>query len=136
MVRIGIVFAIISIALMVWAYSYSHAPGYQGNPESWKTMVFTTLCIAQMGHALAVRSISRLVIEVNPFSNPYLLWAVVVTTALQLALVYVPPLRSFFGTHYLSPTELLICLGFSSLLFVWVEMEKLFFRFYYSRRRA
>jgi Ca2+-transporting ATPase len=134
MIRIGIVFAIISIALMVWAYNYTHAPGYQGNPDTWKTMVFTTLCIAQMGHALAVRSISRLVIEVNPFSNPYLLWAVVVTTALQLALVYVPPLQSFFGTHYLSPTELLICLGFSSLLFVWVEMEKLFFRFYYSRR--
>src|SRR4028118_936872 len=101
MVRIGIVFAIISIALMVWAYNYTHAPGYQGNPEAWKTMVFTTLCVAQMGHALAVRSINRLVIEVNPFSNPYLLWAVVVTTGLQLALVYVPPLQSFFGTHYL-----------------------------------
>ncbi len=134
MVRIGIVFAIISIAMMVWAYNYTHAPGYQGNPDTWKTMVFTTLCIAQMGHALAVRSISRLVIQVNPFSNPYLLWAVVVTTALQFALVYVPPLQSFFGTHYLSMTELLVCLAFSSLLFVWVELEKLFFRFYYSRR--
>ncbi|HEY9610753.1 MAG TPA: cation-transporting P-type ATPase [Allocoleopsis sp.] len=136
MVRIGIVFSIITIALMVWAYNHTHAAGYQGDKDTWKTMVFTTLCIAQMGHALAVRSISRLVIQVNPFSNPYLLWAVVVTTALQLALVYVPPLQNFFGTHYLNLTELAICLGFSSLLFVWVEMEKLFFRFYFSRRRA
>lgn len=134
MIRLGIVFAIISIALMVWAYNHTHAPGYQGNRESWKTMVFTTLCIAQMGHALAIRSNSRLVIELNPFSNPYLLWAVIVTTALQLALVYVPPLQSFFGTHPLDIAELGVCLGFSALLFVWVEMEKLFFRFYFSRR--
>ncbi|MBD2743973.1 HAD-IC family P-type ATPase [Coleofasciculus sp. FACHB-1120] len=135
MVRIGIIFAIISIALMAWAYNYTHAPGYQGNPDVWKTMVFTTLCLAQMGHALAVRSNSRLTIELNPFTNLYLWGAVVVTTALQLMLVYVPPLRSFFGTHYLTLTELGICIAFSSLMFVWVEMEKLFIRFFYKGRR-
>ncbi|MFE1747893.1 cation-translocating P-type ATPase [Coleofasciculus sp. H7-2] len=134
MVRIGIIFAIISIALMAWAYNYTHAPGYQGNKDAWKTMVFTTLCIAQMGHALAVRSNTRLTIELNPFTNLYLWGAVVVTTALQLMLIYVPPLRSFFGTHYLSLTELGICIAFSSLMFVWVEMEKLFIRFYKGRR--
>ncbi|MEP0752699.1 cation-translocating P-type ATPase [Trichocoleus sp. Lan] len=135
MVRIGIVFAIISIALMAWAYNYTHAPGYPGNPDVWKTMVFTTLCLAQMGHALAVRSNSQLTIEMNPFTNLYLWGAVVVTTALQLMLVYVPPLRSFFGTHYLTLTELGICIGFSALMFVWVEMEKLFIRFFYKGRR-
>lgn len=129
MVRIGIIFAIISIALMWWAYSHTHAPGYQGNPESWKTMVFTTLCIAQMGHAIAIRSNNQLTIEMNPFSNLFVLGAVVVTTLLQLMLIYVPPLRDFFGTHWLSPTELWICIGFSALMFVWVELEKLFFRF-------
>jgi Ca2+-transporting ATPase len=98
-------------------------------------MVFTTLCLAQMGHAMAVRSNTKLTIELNPFSNPYLLWAVGVTSALQLALVYVPFLQSFFGTHPLSGMELLICVGFSALMFVWVEMEKLFFRLFYSRRQ-
>jgi Ca2+-transporting ATPase len=135
MVRIGIVFAIISIALMAWAYNYTHAAGYQGNKDAWKTMVFTTLCLAQMGHALAVRSNTRLTIELNPFTNLYLWGAVVVTTALQLMLVYVPPLRSFFGTHYLTLTELGICIGFSALMFVWVEMEKLFIRFFHKGRR-
>jgi Ca2+-transporting ATPase len=107
MIRIGIVFAIISIALMWWAYNHTNAPGYQGDRETWKTMVFTTLCLAQMGHAIAIRSNTRLTIEMNPFSNPYVLGAVVVTTILQLMLVYVPPLRAFFGTHWLSPTELM-----------------------------
>ncbi len=128
MIRIGIVFAIISIALMWWAYNHTNAPGYQGNPDAWKTMVFTTLCLAQMGHAIAIRSNTRLAIEMNPFSNPYVLGAVVITTILQLMLVYVPPLRDFFGTHWLSPTELGICFGFSALMFVWIEIEKLFLR--------
>ncbi|MBD1907389.1 cation-translocating P-type ATPase [Trichocoleus sp. FACHB-832] len=126
MIRIGIIFAIISIALMVVAYRYF--------PDDWKTMVFTTLCIAQMGHALAVRSNTRLTIELNPFSNPYLLWAVTVTTALQMMLLYVPFLQDFFNTTPLSLQELGICLGFSSLMFVWVELEKLFIRWYKSRQ--
>lgn len=129
MIRIGIVFAIISIILMAWAYNHVKVvTGPDLNPDRWKTMVFTALCIAQMGHALAIRSNSQLTIEMNPFSNPYVLAAVVVTSILQLLLVYVPPLQAFFGTHYLSLPELAICLGFSALMFVWIEAEKLFFR--------
>ncbi|MBD2531467.1 cation-translocating P-type ATPase [Nostoc flagelliforme FACHB-838] len=128
MIRIGIIFAIISIALMWWAYQHTHAAGYQGNPEAWKTMVFTTLCLAQMGHAIAIRSNNRLAIEMNPFSNIFVLAAVVVTTILQLMLVYVPPLRDFFGTHYLNMQELGVCIGFSALMFVWIEAEKIFLR--------
>lgn len=128
MIRIGIIFAIITIALMWWAYNHTHAAGYQGDREAWKTMVFTTLCIAQMGHAIAIRSNTRLTIEMNPFSNPFVLGAVVVTTILQLMLIYVAPLRAFFGTHWLNPTELGICFGFSALMFVWIEIEKLFLR--------
>ena len=124
-VRIGIIFAIITITLMTWAYNSAQA---SGNPDSWKTMVFTTLCISQMGHALAVRSHQRLTIELNPFTNPYLLASVVVTTLLQLMLIYVPPIRSFFGTEVLTGQQLLICFGFSLLIFVWVELEKLFVR--------
>ena len=129
MVRIGIIFAITTIILMMWAHSHVQAVPVEGlSKERWKTMVFTALCIAQMGHAIAIRSNSRLTIEMNPFSNPFVLAAVTVTTILQLMLVYVPPLRTFFGTHALSLSELGICLGFSALMFVWIEGEKLFLR--------
>lgn len=130
-IRMGIIFAVMTIALMLWAYNESQKPG--NDPDSWKTMVFTALCLAQMGHAIAVRSDYRLTIEMNPFSNPYLLGAVVVTTVLQLMLIYVPPLRNFFDTNLLTPQQLLICLIFSSLMFVWIEGEKLFIRWYHKR---
>ena len=135
MVRIGIVFAILTIILMTWAYYHVQMVTDPGlNPERWKTMVFTTLCLAQMGHAIAIRSNTQLTIELNPFTNLFVWGAVIVTTALQLALVYVPPLQSFFGTHALSMAELGVCLGFSALMFVWIEMEKVFIRFYKKRR--
>jgi P-type Ca2+ transporter type 2C len=132
MVRIGIIFALVTIALMAWSYNYDQATG--ADPNHWKTMVFTTLCLAQMGHALAVRSDTRLIVEMNFFSNPYLLGAIALTTVLQMLLIYVAPLRNFFGTTVLSLTDILICLGFSMLVFVWVEMEKLYYRHFSARR--
>ena len=129
MLRVGIVFAILAISLMLWSYGYTHrvfGPGLSA--ERWKTMVFTMLCLAQMGHAIAVRSGDRLAMEMSPWSNPYVLLAVATTSLLQLLLIYVPALRNFFGTQYISVTELLVCVGFSLLLFVWLETEKLFVR--------
>jgi Ca2+-transporting ATPase len=131
MIRIGIIFSILSITLMNWAYGYVQSVG--GDPNRWKTMVFTTLCIAQMGHAIAVRSSTRLTLTMNPLSNPFVWGAVILTTLLQLMLIYMPPLQTFFGTQTLSLTELAVCFGFSSLMFVWVELEKIFIRWY--RRR-
>ena len=128
-VRIGIIFAILTITLMYWSYNYA---SLEGNSERWKTMVFTTLCLAQMGHAIAIRSSTRLTIQMNPLSNPYVWSAVSLTTVLQLLLIYVAPLRNFFNTHILSFTELGVCFGVSLLMFVWLELEKLFFKWFYK----
>jgi Ca2+-transporting ATPase len=130
MIRIGIVLAIITIAMMSWAYGYTQTNTAGGtlDPDRWKTMVFTTLCLSQMGHALAIRSNTRLFMEINPFSNPFILASVILTSILQLLLIYVEPLRNFFSTHYLTFMELMICIGFSALTFVWIELEKLFIR--------
>ena len=124
MVRVGLLLTLLTIVLMVWAYHHTHAPAYAGHPDTWKTMVFTTLCLAQMGHALAVRSDTQLTWQLKPGTNPYLWGSVLATTALQLLLIYVPVLQRFFGLYPLSGLELLICLGFSTLLFVWLEGEK------------
>ena len=113
--RIGVVFAAITIAMMLFV-------AHTGRP--WKTMVFTTLCLAQMGHALTTRS-ERPLIQVAPLSNPWLLGAVVFTTLLQLSLLYVPVLSRFFGTVPLSLQDLGICIGFSLVFFLYLELEKM-----------
>jgi Ca2+-transporting ATPase len=126
MIRIGLVLAIVTIAVMAWAHGYTQAHTEGGlSPDRWKTIVFTTLCVAQMGHALAIRSNTKLVAQVDPWSNPALLLSVSITTFLQLLLIYIEPFRNFFGTHYLPLDELMVCIGASALIFVWIEVEKL-----------
>ena len=62
----------------------------------------------------------------NPFSNPWLLWAVVLTTGLQLLLLYVPVLAKFFGTVPLRAADLLVGVGL--ILLVDLELETITLR--------
>jgi Ca2+-transporting ATPase len=137
MIRIGIILAIITISLMVWAFGYTNA-NFDDiyHKERWATMVFTTLCLAQMGHAIAIRSNTQLTIELDPRTNLYVWGSVIMTTVLQLVLIYVEPFRRFFGTHLLRPEELAICFGFSALMFVWIELEKLVIRWWMWQRQS
>jgi P-type Ca2+ transporter type 2C len=136
MLRIGLILGIVTILMMSWADTYTQQNTVGGtlSPDRWKAMVFTTLCLAQMGHALAIRSNTRLFAQVNPPSNPFLIVSVVLTSILQLLLIYVEPLRNFFGTHYLTGQKLWVCVGFSALIFVWIELEKLFIQWYKARK--
>jgi len=90
----------------------------------WQTMVFTTLTLAQMGNALAIRSNIDSIFKIGFFSNKLMLSAVLVTFLLQLALIYVPFLQNFFSTEALSLNDLLIALVASSVVFFAVEIEK------------
>ena len=90
----------------------------------WQTIVFTTLTLAQMGNALAIRSNKDSVFTIGFFSNKLMLLAVAMTFLLQLALIYVPFLQEFFRTQALTTQELLISLVASSSIFVAVEFSK------------
>ena len=50
--------------------------------------------------------------------------SVLLTSGLQLLLLYVPPLSRFFGTQPLNGQDLILCLGFSLLFFLYLELEK------------
>ncbi|MFO7918528.1 MAG: cation-translocating P-type ATPase [Anaerolineae bacterium] len=92
---------------------------------TWRTMVFTTLALAQMGNALAIRSDRLLLIQLGLFTNPALLGAVALTFLLQLAVIYVPFMQTIFDTSPLTLEQLGISLAFSSIIFVAVEIVKL-----------
>jgi Ca2+-transporting ATPase len=113
---VGVLMGFITAAIQFFGYR-------AGNP-AWRTMVFTTLCLAQMGNALAIRSDTYSLFSIGVFSNPALIGAVVLTFGLQLAVIYVPFLQTLFQTVALSPLELAICLGASTLVFLAVEAVK------------
>lgn len=113
---VGLLMSVVSLAMGYWHWRTGH--------EGWQTMVFTTLALSQMGHALAIRSNQYSLFQIGIFSNKPLLLAVVLTVILQIAVVYVPFLQSFFKTVSLSAEELAISIGLSSIVFLAVELEK------------
>jgi P-type Ca2+ transporter type 2C len=95
-----------------------------GEGWPWQTMVFTTLALLQLGHALAVRSERDSLFRLGLRSNLPLTFAVLATLGVQLALVYVPVLQPIFSTEALTAEQLGIVLAASTLGFLAVEIEK------------
>jgi Ca2+-transporting ATPase len=117
---VGLLMGLVALGIGIWGWQ-------TGNPY-WSTMVFTTLTLSQMGHALAVRSDERSLFEQGISTNKAMLAAVSTTFALQLLITYWAPMQDIFKTLPLPPLELGISLGLSLVVFVAVEVEKFFKR--------
>jgi Ca2+-transporting ATPase len=114
---VGLLMAFCAIFTQAWSIRTGHA--------HWQTMVFTVLCLSQMGHVLAIRSETESIFRQGLFSNKPLLGAFALTFLLQMATIYVPFLNPIFKTQPLSLPELAFTLVLSSVVFVAVEIEKL-----------
>jgi Ca2+-transporting ATPase len=113
---VGLLMATICLSIQAWALHIDN--------DKWQTMVFTVLCIGQMGQALAIRSDIKSLFQQGVFGNKPLIGAVLLTFALQMAVVYIPVLQDIFQTKSLTLTELILCIALSSLVFSAVEIEK------------
>jgi P-type Ca2+ transporter type 2C len=113
---VGFTMGAVCLLLLAWAHDTGST--------RWQTMVFTVLCLSQLGHVLAIRSERESIFSLGFSSNPLLLAAVVFTLLLQLATIYVPALNPIFKTEPLEAGELVLCLALSSVVFFAVEVEK------------
>ncbi|MFN8344005.1 MAG: cation-translocating P-type ATPase [Spirosomataceae bacterium] len=96
--------------------------------KHWQTIVFTVLCLSQLWHVMAIRSHKESLFTQGLLTNKPLLGAVLLTVALQMAVIYVPFLNNFFHTQPLTWQELSTAFGVSSVAFWAVEVEKIFKR--------
>src|SRR3989304_1367474 len=117
---VGLLMGAASIFTQAWSLKTGHA--------HWQTMVFTVLCLSQMGHVFAIRSEKESLFKQGLLSNKSLLAAVILTFALQMLTIYVPFLNPIFKTEPLSLNELAFTLIMSSVVFIAVEIEKWFNR--------
>ncbi len=112
---VGLLMGVIPLGLGIWGSA-------TGRP--WQTMVFTSLALLQLGHALAVRSETESLRSQKLTTNLALLGAVAGTLLLQLIVVYWSPLQNLLRTDPLSLLELGVVLISSTLVFWAVELEK------------
>jgi Ca2+-transporting ATPase len=120
---IGLVMGLVSLGVGFWYWRVD-------NPI-WQTMVFTTLTLSEMSYVMAIRSSRESLFSIGLMSNRALLGAVVGTTLLQIAVVYVPFAQGLFNTTALPLMDLLVCIVLSTILFWVVEGMK-----WYARKRA
>lgn len=125
-VLVGLALGISGVALGYWAWSQG-IKAANGAP-AWNTMVFIFLTLAQMGHALGLRSHRESLFGMGLGGNRLLIGAVIVTIILQMMAIYLPFFNTLFNTNPLTLGQLAICLVLSTLIFWVVELEKLLIR--------
>ncbi len=104
----GLFVTAVTLLTGIWAHD-------TGRP--WQTMVFLVLGATQLGVALASRA------RPGSWANPFLPAAVAAALALQIAGVYLPPLRALLGTDALSVEDLGIACGLSALGYLAMRLQ-------------
>ncbi|MDF1527042.1 MAG: cation-translocating P-type ATPase [bacterium] len=122
----GMVFRIVWVGTLLGALClFSGYRFWSMDDPAWRTLIFSTLTFGQMANVLAVRTGKQSLFRTGIMSNRPLLGAVLLTCALQVAVIYLPPLQSVFKTVPLTAAQFGTCLFLSFLLFWAIEGEKL-----------
>ncbi|MGB1285693.1 MAG: cation-translocating P-type ATPase [Aggregatilineales bacterium] len=91
-----------------------------------RTIAFTVLAFTQMFEVMGIHAGDRVSFFRTGFKgNRLLLWAVLSTFLLQLAVIYIPFLQGAFKTAAISPLELIVSFGIAGVVLIAVEIEKL-----------
>jgi P-type Ca2+ transporter type 2C len=114
----GSLITLIAMVLGGWIWFY------EGPKAPWQSVLFTALAFAQIFQALGMRSSREHLWQVGLFSNPTLMGMIGLVFLLQLSVIYVPFLQSYFHTQALSLPLLLIIIGANALILVIAEGVK------------
>lgn len=89
-----------------------------------RTIVFTTLVIAQLLHSLNFRSARETVFSGHSLGNRFLVLALLASVALQLNVIYFVPLQPIFHTAFLGLTEWAVIMASALLPLFFVDRIK------------
>lgn len=109
-IRIAVVLTVVTLGVAIWA-------SQTGRP--WQSMAFFALGATQLGVALGSRT------RPGSLANPMLLVAVAGALVLQLAGLYLPPLRELLGTEPLALSDLLIVTALSVLGYAAARLDRI-----------
>jgi len=83
--------------------------------ERARTAAFATLVFCQLVHVFECKSEDKSLFEIPLFNNPFLVVAVLISSCMLLAAVYLPPLQVIFRTYSLHKEDWFLIAGFSLL---------------------
>ena len=98
---------------------------YRMGVSTWQTLLFTTLIFSQLAVALEARAEQESLFRIGLLTNRSMVWAILSTVALQIAVIYLPFFQHIFDTKPLSWIELSVALLASLVVLLVVEIWKL-----------
>ncbi len=121
-VAVGVVLALASLGAFQWQM-LTHGETGEG-VEIGRTTVFTLIVVFELFFVFSIRSLREPLHRSGPFSNPWLIVAVVASFLLHLMVIYVPVFQVPFKTIALGVGDWLRLLLFAILLIVAFEVSK------------
>ena len=106
----------------LFAYQYSVQNAY--DEQLTRSMVFTTLIIANVFLTLVNRSFYYSIFTTIKYKNDLIFWVIGVTIAITVLLIYVHPFADFFELEHLNIAQLGICIGVGFGSVIWIELVK------------
>lgn len=125
MVKIMVFFLLITDLTLVGMYLLMHHIGL--DLPHIRTVIFVMLGFDSLVYIFSCKSINRSIFKYNPFSNLYLVGAVLIGVVLLLVSVYVPVFNMLLKTIPLEPFYWGIILGFGALNLIVIESLKYIF---------
>jgi Ca2+-transporting ATPase len=101
---------------------------YPQQVERAQTIAFASLCMSELFRAFTARSEHYGIFSIGIFTNRWMVWAVSGSAALVFIAVYVPFLRPFFDTTFLSVRDWIMMIPFILIASVAAEITKIFIR--------
>ncbi len=89
-----------------------------------RTAVVNVVVFAQMAYLFNCRSLSRSLVRIGLFTNPWAIWGVLAMIAAQLLFTHLPLMNQLFHSAPLSPEAWLRIGGVALCVLVAVEIEK------------
>lgn len=114
-----------AVTLFVFWYSQAYLGTELVEAEG---IAFLTLGFIQLTHAFNCKSVFKSLFTIKPFGNKMFNYAILLSAALMLLVVFTPGLNDLFGVHYLTGAEWALIIGASFSVVVYVEIVKAILR--------
>ena len=102
---------------------------YKGDIVKAQTVSLTMLAVFQWFNAWNCRNEKKSLLQLNPFSNKFLVGATVIVVLLQLVAVYNPVMQDVLHTTALSLHDWLIIVPIASSIIIFEEIRKIIYRY-------
>jgi magnesium-transporting ATPase (P-type) len=116
--------AVVIAGFALWLF-FGHLDDGGGNLDTARTLAVNVIVAGQLFYLFNARFLRRSSLSLQRLvSNRAALTASAVLVALQLAMTYLPPMQTAFGTAPLRPADWLTVIGAGVTVFLVVELEK------------